>query len=311
MAVRAVIDVGTNSVKLLVAEVTGAGVVPLVERSRQTRLGTGFYEAHRLGARAIEETADAVAEFARKAGGIGARAARVIATSAARDAVNQGELVAAIRQRCGLGVEVISGEQEAEWAFRGVAADPALGEGRLLILDVGGGSSQFILGEGGHHTFRQSFPMGSVRLLEKLRPADPPSIQDLAVCRAWLQDFFNREITPVVESYLYEPGKAAPQLIATGGTSTILARMEKALADFDRAAIEGTVLSRSRILDWMVRLWGISLEARKKIIGLPPNRADIILMGVGIYETMMEHFRFEAVQISTRGMRFGAVMEAM
>src|SRR5881394_769201 len=115
---RAVIDVGTNSVKLLVAEVSGRRVQPLVERSQQTRLGRGFYANHRLQPAAIAETARAVAGFAAQAREWGAVATRVIATSAARDAVNQAELLAALQATSNLEVEVISGEQEADWAFR-------------------------------------------------------------------------------------------------------------------------------------------------------------------------------------------------
>ena len=118
---RAVIDVGTNSVKLLVAQVAGRRVDPLIEQSEQTRLGSGFYETHRLQPAAIAQTARAVAGFARTAAEWSAVSTRVIATSAARDALNQGELLEAIRTTSGLAVEVISGEQEADWAFRGVA----------------------------------------------------------------------------------------------------------------------------------------------------------------------------------------------
>ena len=143
---RAVIDIGTNSVKLLVAEVAGATVTPLLEQSEQTRLGRGFYETHRLQPEAIRQTAQAVAEFAGRAGKFSPVSTRVIATSAARDALNAAELIAAIKASAGLPVEIISGEQEADWAFLGVTSDPALAGQPLLILDVGGGSTEFILG---------------------------------------------------------------------------------------------------------------------------------------------------------------------
>src|SRR5262249_55562839 len=117
---HAVIDVGTNSVKLLVAQVSGSRVDPLFEQSEQTRLGSGFYQTHRLQPAPIARTARAVSGFARIAAEWSAASTRVIATSAARDALNQEELLAAIQAASGLTVEVISGEQEADWAFRGV-----------------------------------------------------------------------------------------------------------------------------------------------------------------------------------------------
>ena len=172
---RAVIDIGTNSVKLLVAEVSGPRVQPLVERSRQTRLGRGFYATHRLQPAAIADTARAVAGFAAQAREWGAAPPRVIATSAARDAVNQSELLDALRAASNLEVEVISGEQEADWSFRGVNSDPAIAGQPLLLVDVGGGSTEFILGEGDHQKFRRSFPIGTVRLMEQLPRSDPPT----------------------------------------------------------------------------------------------------------------------------------------
>lgn len=306
---RAVIDVGTNSVKLLVAEVAGQTVVPLFEGSEQTRLGRGFYETHRLQPETLRHTAEAVARFARAAAELEPGSTRVIATSAVRDATNAADLMAAIQRSSGLPVQIISGETEAEWVYRGVATDPELHDHRLLILDVGGGSTEIILGERGHHSFRQSFPLGSVRLLEKLRPADPPSLADLAGCRGWLKEYFNREIGPALEALRGSPARGDVRLVGSGGTTTILARMEQKMTGFGRDAIDRTCLSRTRLLERMVELWGMPLAQRRQIIGLPPNRADVILMGVAIYEAVMEHFGFDELLVTTRGLRFGAVME--
>ncbi|HXG48049.1 MAG TPA: Ppx/GppA family phosphatase [Methylomirabilota bacterium] len=305
---RSVIDVGTNSVKLLVADVQGAAVEPVLEQSEQTRLGRGFYEHHRLQSAAIEATARAVARFARQAREAGAEEVRVIATSAARDAVNPGDLIRAIEAEAGLTAQIISGEQEAEWVFRGVASDPLLGQQRLLLLDVGGGSTEFILGERGHHTFRQSFPLGSVRLLEKLRPADPPEPGDLPRCRAWLHGFFAHRVAPSLEAYRAGPSADRAILVGTGGTATILARMEAGLTHFDRLVLDQTRLKADRVTHFVRLLWGISVAERRSIAGLPANRADIIPMGAAIFEAVMTHFRFEELVISTRGLRFGAVL---
>src|SRR3954470_22042102 len=171
---RAVIDVGTNSVKLLVADVAGHDVHPVCEDSKQTRLGQGFYETHRLQPEPIAKTARAVMKFAALARELRADSVRVIATSAARDAINPQELVSALEGDSGLKVEIISGDQEAEWAFQGVTTDPELARQPLLLLDVGGGSTEFILGHGEHKHFRESFPLGTVRLMEKFPHADPP-----------------------------------------------------------------------------------------------------------------------------------------
>ncbi len=311
---RAVIDIGTNSVKLLVAEVAGREVNPLWEDSKQTRLGRGFYETRRLQAEPIASTARAVAKFAAAAREWQAASLRVIATSAARDAVNPEDLLSAIETAAGVRVEIISGEQEADWAFRGVATDPELAQLPLLLLDVGGGSTEFILGHGARRDFCHSFPLGTVRLLEHLPVSDPPTAAELTACRKWLREFLRDTVRPELERELRQEKKIDPahhrvQLVGTGGTTTILARIEGGLADYDRGRIEATRLSLDRVQSLLQRLWGLPLELRQAIVGLPTKRADVILFGVAIYEAVMEEFGFAELRVSTRGLRFAAVME--
>jgi exopolyphosphatase/guanosine-5'-triphosphate,3'-diphosphate pyrophosphatase len=300
---RAVIDVGTNSVKLLVADVDGRGIQPVSEQSQQTRLGHGFYETHHLQPEAIDATAKAVAGFTAVAREAQAASIRIIATSAAREAVNRGELTSAIEQASGLKVEVISGEQEAALGFQGVTTDPQLTQGAVLLMDVGGGSTQFVFGRDGHAQFSHSFPLGSVRLLETLPCSDPPKPAELAACRAWLRAFLNKEVHPRLQE-----GRA--QLVGVGGTASILGCMEAELTKFDRDRLEATRLPAARVSWHLERLWSLPLELRKQIIGLPKNRADIILMGVAIYQAVMETFDFPDLRISTRGLRFAALLQS-
>jgi exopolyphosphatase/guanosine-5'-triphosphate,3'-diphosphate pyrophosphatase len=306
---RAVIDVGTNSVKLLVAQVSGRRVDPLLEKSEQTRLGSGFYETHRLKPAAIAQTARAVAEFTHTAARWSAVSTRVIATSAARDALNQDELLESIRATSGLAVEVISGEQEADWAFRGVATTLIFVGQPLLIVDVGGGSTEFILGEGDHQQFGHSFRLGTVRLMEQMQRSDPPSLDEWERCRATLTEFFAQQVRPVIESELRSFSSRAVQLVGTGGTASVLARIELGLTSFDRDRIEALPLTQAQIRRQRERLWSLALVERKKIIGLPVDRADVILTGVAIYEMLMELFGFPDLRVSTRGLRFAAVLD--
>ena len=162
---RAVVDIGTNSVKLLVGDVTGDAVTPVIERSRQTRLGRGFYQEHRLQPGPIADTAAAVAAFQLLARQHGANALRVVATSAAREAVNVADLRAAVQSAGGPEVEVIPGDTEARWAFEGVMSDARLHDEAVLLLDVGGGSTEFILGRRHEVRFRHSHRLGVGRLL--------------------------------------------------------------------------------------------------------------------------------------------------
>lgn len=307
---RAVIDIGTNSVKVLVAEVSGSAIRPVVEQSRQTRLGQGFYKHHRLQSGPIAQTARAVAEFVALAREHQAQAFKIIATSAVRDAVNAQELASAVQGSAGLPVEVISGEQEAIWAFQGVTTDPRLAALPLVLLDVGGGSTQFSVGSGGRQHFHQSFPLGTVRLIEHMPHSDPPTMDELAAARHTLRLFLTDKVAASLGPALDREAAAAQepfQLVATGGTATILARIEGKLDTFDRERIEAAHLSAKRVRSMTEQLWGLPLQERKLTTGLPANRADVILAGVAIYEAAMETFGFPNLRISTRGLRFGAV----
>jgi exopolyphosphatase/guanosine-5'-triphosphate,3'-diphosphate pyrophosphatase len=310
---RAVIDVGTNSIKLLVADVHEHEVMPVLERSKQTRLGSGFYESHQLQAGPIKATAEAVAAFAQIAREQNSSSIRVIGTSAAREAVNSKDLISAVHAASELQLEVISGEMEADLVFQGITTDRSLAQAPLLLLDAGGGSTEFIVGQGEQKHFQASFLIGTVRLLEKMPPSDPPLPKELEACRSWLRNFLDKEVKPQLETAMRREVKSnqehAPvQLVATGGTATILARMEGQMSGFDRDRIENTRLTRDRLSWHMAHLWGSPLEKRKQIVGLPENRADVILMGVAIYDAVMNVLDFSNLRISTRGLRFAAVL---
>jgi exopolyphosphatase / guanosine-5'-triphosphate,3'-diphosphate pyrophosphatase len=308
---RAVIDVGTNSIKLLVADVAAAQVQPVWEGSIQTRLGQGFYETHTLRPEAIAQTAEAVEEFAKIARRHEAVSIRVIATSAARDAVNPQNLMDAIHAAANLNVEIISGDQEAEWAFQGVTTDPKLAAHPLLLLDVGGGSTEFILGQGKQTHFARSFPLGTVRLLEKIQVTDPPSARELGHSRDWVKHFLEESVRSQLEPALTRESKLGRiELVGTGGTASILARMEAKLDAFNRESIEGTRLTLPCVKRHVEHLWSLPLVKRQQIVGLPNKRADVILSGAAIYEAVMEQFGFSELRVSTRGLRFAAVMEA-
>jgi exopolyphosphatase/guanosine-5'-triphosphate,3'-diphosphate pyrophosphatase len=327
---RAVIDVGTNSVKLLVADVLGHAVRPVHEESIQTRLGHGFYQTRRLQPQSIAATAKVTAGFAATARQYRAASTRVLATSAAREALNASELTAAIQAAAELQVEVISGDQEAYLGFQGVLTDPRLAQTHLLLLDVGGGSAQCILGHRQHIAFQRSFPIGTVRLMETLPCSDPPKTEELHACQHWLDEFLQRRLPPELSQAIHQnsptaaarsllhPDSPAPpaglptpgvQLVCVGGTASILGCMEEHLETFDRDRLESTRLSAGRVAWHLARLWNLPLAERQNIIGLPSNRADVILFGVAIYRAVMARLGFLELRISTRGLRFAALVD--
>ena len=304
---RAVIDIGTNSVKVLVGDVAHGTVVPVWETSEQTRLGRGFYDDHRLQPGPMADTARAVASFAAAASRLGTTHPRVLATSAVRDAANADDLRRAVRAAAGLDIEVVGGEQEAEWGFLGVATNPDLHDRHLLVLDVGGGSTEFILGRQAPG-FRHSAQMGSVRLLEEMPPSDPPTDADRRRVRDWLDRFLDREILPRIGPVLDRDGR--PDLaVGIGGTTAILALIRLRRDDFDREGIESTRFSRDDLTAMTHRLWSLPLDARRALPGMPPERADVILFGAAIYEAILRRLDLPTLGISTRGLRFAALLD--
>ena len=198
--------------------------------------------------------------------------------------------------------------RDRDWAFQGVATDAELAQHPLLLLDVGGGSTEFILGHGKEKSFAHSFPLGTVRLMEKFPHSDPPTRSEFTNCRDWLKDFLHHEVRPQLGPALKNLARES-WLVGTGGTTSILARLEKKLDRFDREKIERTVLTLEQVKAHRKNLWKLPLAERKEVPGLPKLRADVILTGVLIYEAVMEEFGFKEVHISTRGLRFAAVMD--
>ncbi len=303
---RAVIDVGTNSVKVLVGDVGVDGsVIPVLETSEQTRLGRGFYETHRLQPEPIAATAAAAGRFAELARNSGAESVRIIATSAARDADNRDELIRALECSAGAAVEVISGEQEADWAFAGVCSAPAMGDRRMLVIDVGGGSTEFILGHHGRPEFRRSFQLGSVRLLERHQPGDHPTPAALAGIRQALDTFLRGEVAPSIEAALR---RGFPERVfGVGGSTAILALIHAGCPSFDRILVERTRFTPADLSAMVERLWSLPLSERRMLPGLPPERADVILFGAAIYESILRLFSLPELSVSTRGLRFAAL----
>jgi exopolyphosphatase / guanosine-5'-triphosphate,3'-diphosphate pyrophosphatase len=305
---RAVIDIGTNSVKLLVGDVKDGFITPAWEDSKQTRLGAGLYTEHCLQPHAIANTAEAVGNYATEAKQRGAQSVLVIATSATRDARNATELLNAIKQSANLPVRILSGDEEAEWVFGGVMTDSRLASESVFIIDVGGGSSEIILGDSGHKSFSGSFNIGAVRLLEQLKLSDPPGLSALQTCRESLKKFFANDAAPKIGHAVHQSGKKV-QFIGVGGTATILARVEKRIETFDRDRIESARVPFATLRRDLESLWQKHLVERQQVIGIPKKRADVILTGMAIYEAVMMQFGFEEVRVSTRGLRYYALLQ--
>lgn len=307
----AVIDVGTNSVKLLVADLND-GIRPVLERGIQTRLGQGFYPERRLQPEAIARTAAAVQQLIDQARKAGAQRLKAFATSAAREALNREDLIRALEAAAGLPVEVISGELEAEWAFHGVRTHPQWTAEPIVLVEVGGGSTQILIGQADQIHFRRSYPLGAVRLWEQLAVSDPPDPRELARARqqvgSLLQSCAPHLLAEALQRETEQHAEHHPPLpVAVGGTATVLARMELGLEGYDRERIESVLLTPERLRARVEQLWTLPLARRRQLPGLPPERADVILTGSVIYEQLQALLGLQAWRVSTRGLRFGAI----
>ena len=268
--VLAAIDIGSNSVRLLTARVGEAALTPLRRSLATTRLIAGMRDG-RLSGEALARTAEAVAGFAEAARALGAGRIDAFGTSALRDAANRDEFAALVRKKCGLAVRVISGEEEARLAYAGAAP-----EGRRGVIDIGGGSTEMIVGADGVTRRARSAQMGAVRLMSLLDGRQDPE-EMLAAAAEGLK-----------ETAGFVCAEPADKWIGVGGTITSLAAMTKKVEKYTPGAIEDFPLTRETAGDWLRRLAGMPVEERLGLTGLPPARADIIPYGAAILLAAME-----------------------
>ena len=300
---RAIIDIGSNSVKLLIADIVGNVVTPLVHEGEQTRLGRGVFETGLLQSAAIKDTTRVVADFSDKAKKHGASEIRVVATSAARDATNSSKLTTAMTA-IGLNLEIISGEVETELVLRGVRSHPDFAEGPLALIDVGGGSTELLVADTQSLRVEQSFQLGTVRLLEKNSPSDPPTDTERAQLTQIVAEFLDDQVTPLLGSV-----PLPETLVGSGGTPIFLALISRACESLPTEEIESVRLSLSEVQALADSLWKTPLAERCQLPGLPAKRADVILFGAAIYETMMLRYGFSELRPTLRGVRYGVMLE--
>jgi exopolyphosphatase/guanosine-5'-triphosphate,3'-diphosphate pyrophosphatase len=300
----AAIDVGTNTVLLLVAERRGDRLVPVVERAEITRLGRGVDASRRLDPAAVSDTVEVLARFAAEARALGAGAIACVATSAARDAANGAEFFAAARAAAGLEPEVISGDEEARLVWASAWRDFG-GAGPLAVLDVGGGSTEFTAGDGPAPRERTSLQMGAVRLTERHVRTDPPSSAERGALRAAARG----AVAPVAGLAQGLAALPGARLVGVAGTVTTLAAVEQALPVYDAERVHGSALTLAKIEALVARLAALDVRARAALPGMEPKRADVIVAGAVIVAEAMRAAGFDRLTVSDRGVRWGLVYE--
>jgi exopolyphosphatase / guanosine-5'-triphosphate,3'-diphosphate pyrophosphatase len=296
----AVIDIGTNSSRLLVADVVEGRVSPVERRSRVTRLGRGVDLSGQLSSEAIEEVCEAVGEYVEVVGELGAERVDAIATSAVRDASNGSAFVAELRERFALSPRVLDGEEEARLTYLGATSEHVPTK-PTLIVDIGGGSTELIVGRGDEIDFHASLQAGVVRHTERHIASDPPTALELEALANDARALIERTA----------PGRpGAEEGIAVAGTPTSLAAIELELDPYDPARVHDRVLTLPSIQRMLSRLASVPLAERTEITGLHTDRAPTIVAGVVILVETMRAFELERITVSEHDILYGTAISA-
>jgi exopolyphosphatase / guanosine-5'-triphosphate,3'-diphosphate pyrophosphatase len=275
----AAIDCGTNSVRLLVADVAGGGFTDLARRMEIVRLGEGVDRTGRLAAAAIERTRQALAGYAAEIAGLDAARVRLCATSATRDAANSAEFAAMVRGVLGVEPEVITGDEEARLSFagavRGLAAAPP-----YLVVDIGGGSTEFVTGAGAV-TAAISVDVGCVRITERHLRADPPTAAQVAAAERDVAAAVDRALAAV-------PGRAAATLVGLAGSVTTVTALALGLPRYDARRIHHARVGYADVAKVTADLLASTVAQRRALPVMHPGRADVIAAGALILRTVLE-----------------------
>jgi exopolyphosphatase/guanosine-5'-triphosphate,3'-diphosphate pyrophosphatase len=296
----AVIDVGTNSVKLHVGERRVGGTwLTVVDRAEVTRLGEGLDETGALQPEPMRRTADAIVGMVEESRREGAAEIAAVATAGMRQAENSAELVETVRERSGVGIEVISGEHEARLAYVAATSELDVGRGSLVVFDTGGGSTEFTFGRAGRVEERFSLDVGAARYTERF--GLDGVVSDDALAQA---------LEAIAADLAQLDGRQPPAaLVGLGGALTNLAAVSHGLAEYDPDVVQGTVLDRAEV-DRQIELYRTrSADERREIVGLQPARAEVILAGACIVRTVLDKLQCEELTVSDRGLRHGLLVE--
>ncbi|MCK8827506.1 Ppx/GppA family phosphatase [Natroniella acetigena] len=286
----AAIDIGTNSVRLLIAHKKGGQFKRLASRLETPRLGAGIYQNGYLNQDAIERTIEVLKGYRKVVEQFDATS-YLVATSAVRDATNRQEFLQRVKKEVGFEVKVASGEEEARLSYLGITSSISQLEEQVLAVDIGGGSSEFIYGAQGELEEYTSINLGAVRLTEK-------------------HDNFD-EMNLLAEKMIKEViiNRGCSQLLGVGGTVTTLVAIELELEQYNRNKVDGYLLTKDSIERIFNKLASLSLVERKKVVGLQPKRADIILAGIIILLEIMEQTDSKRIQVSEAGILEGTIQK--
>ena len=299
----AVLDIGTNSTRLLIAEVAGDRAIrELDRRTTVTRLGEGVDKTGRLSEEAIARVRKVLDEYTAAMSAADVEANIAVLTSAVRDSDNGAELMASLRDDYHLDARILTGDEEAHLTFAGAMSGRREDDQRrTLVIDVGGGSTELILGVADSFDFHVSLQLGVVRQTERHIQEDPPSESDLRALKRDVRTLIERDVTARVRGQ-------AEVAIAVAGTATSLAAIDQALEPYDRGRVQGHEIDLSTARLLLARLASVPLDERRAIRGLHPDRAPTIIAGTAILIEVLEAFGLDGFEASENDILLGAAL---
>ena len=299
----AVVDIGTNSTRLLIAESDAAdgSVRELVRRSEVTRLGAGVDADGRLAEQACERVYARLDEYSEAIAEHKCERNLAVLTSAVRDAANGGEFAGVVRERYGLDARVLSGEEEAQLTFLGAMSGRAEDEQPTVVVDIGGGSTEFVVGVRRSAGFHTSLPVGVVRMSERHIHNDPPEPGEL--------EELTRDVCGVLDEGLPASERQHVALaIAVAGTATSAASIDQQLDPYDPERVHGYALSLETVDELRERLAALDEASRRAVVGLNPDRAPTIVAGMIVLGEAMRAFELDRVEVSEHDILYGGAL---
>ena len=299
----AAVDLGTNSTRLLVADVEDGDIQDVVRETRVTRLGEGVDARGKLLPLPIARVRNVLTDFRRTIETLGAERTLAIATSAIRDADNGESFLGEIEWSYGFATRLLTGHDEALLTFRGVTSDRRVAD-RTVIVDLGGGSTELVAADEDGVRWHDSLDMGSVRLTERFLHSDPPTGSELDACANAVRALLAERVPDGVRA-------AASTAIGVAGTITSVAALDLELDDYDREQVHGHVLTLDALERQLERLASIPVEERRGIRPLDPERAPVIVAGVAIVREIVDFLGLDAIEVSERDILDGAALAAL
>jgi exopolyphosphatase / guanosine-5'-triphosphate,3'-diphosphate pyrophosphatase len=299
----AVVDLGTNSTRLLIADVEGGGITEVERRTTVTNMGRGVDHASRICSDAIEDVCGVIADYKAYYEEMGAERVMAVATSAVRDATNGEAFIAELRERFALDARMLTGEEEARLTYLGATAQrPA--EEPTLVFDIGGGSTELVIGAGQEIDFHTSLQAGTIRQSERHLSGDPPDTRELEDLATDVRNLIDSAIAAQPE------GERATRAIAVAGTPTSLAAIDQELEPYDSERVHGYRIGLQRVQRMLSRLASAPLAERLRIPGLHPGRAPTIVAGTVILVQVMRAFGMEEIEVSEHDILHGSALSA-